>query len=82
MTNLYAFLHHESIRTVFWGELGPEEFRETGLTAVHHTRIFLAPAELQNETDRDSDKCTRRTGNLVSVTGLLVSWGGSKGKLL
>lgn len=42
----------------------------------------LPPAQHLNETDRDSDKCTRRTGNLVSVTGLLVTWGGQKGKLL
>lgn len=75
------FLYLASLGIVSWSQLGSEEVRENWLIAVH-TGIFLPPAQHQNETDRDSSKCTKEIGNLFSVTGLLVIWGGSKGKTL
>ena len=60
-------MHDESLWTVFWGQLGPEKVRENWLTAVLHSGIFLPPAQYQNKTDRDSDKCTRRTENSARV---------------
>lgn len=75
-------LQEASLWTLFWGQSGPKGVRENGWTAVLQVGIFLPFVQLTNETNRDSSKCTRRTGSLVSVTRLLVAWGGSKGKLL
>lgn len=61
-------LHAAPVWTVFWGELGPEGVRENWLTAIFHNGIFLPLAQHLNETDRDSDKCTKRMENLVTVS--------------
>lgn len=72
-------LHAAPAWTVFRGELGPEGGRENWLTAIFHNGIFLPLAQHLNGTDRDSDKCTKRIGNLVSVTGLLSLGEAQKG---
>lgn len=72
-------LHVAPARTAFWDELGPERVRENPFTAVFHTGVFLPLAQHLNETDRDSDKYTTRTGNLVRVTGLLSHGEARKG---
>lgn len=56
------FLHHASLWTVFWGQLGPEEVRENWLTAVLHTGIFLPLAQHQNATDGESRQSVMSLG--------------------
>jgi hypothetical protein len=74
-------LHSASLWIVFWGQLGPTGVREDCLAAGLHIGVFLSPVQHLNGIHGDSDKCIR-SGNLVSVTGLLVTWESSKGELL